>query len=181
MTDSTTDTSYNPVELAADLTMAWLGNSNTRASAEDVPAFLASMHKAVSELGASGATQGSAAGDAEAQTEYTPAVSVRKSLASPEVIISMIDGKSYRSLKRHLSSRGLTPDQYRQRYGLKSDYPMVAPAYSEQRREVAKRLGLGRKPGQKVAPKAEAAAPAKGRRTAGAAKKTAQPGGQNEG
>jgi len=116
-----TETSFNPVELAADLTMAWLSNSNTRAGAEDVPALLASMHRAVTDLGASGTATGSAASDAEAQPEYTPAVSVRKSLASPEFIVSMINGKSYRSLKRHLSSRGLIPDQYRQRYGLKAD------------------------------------------------------------
>jgi len=175
MTDTNTDTGLNAVELAAELTIAWLGNSNTRANAEDVPAFLASMHKAVAELAGNGAGVGDAQSESGAETEYTPAVSVRKSLASPEVIVSMIDGRPYRSLKRHLSSRGLTPDQYRERYGLKADYPMVAPAYSEARREVAKRLGLGRKPGEKAPQKGDAApkntAPRKG---AGAAKKAAQ-------
>jgi predicted transcriptional regulator len=77
-------------------------------------------------------------------------VSVRKSLGSKDHILSMIDGKPYKSLKRHLSRHGLTPDDYRSRYNLPSSYPMVAPAYSEQRREVAKRLGLGRKPGAKA-------------------------------
>lgn len=80
------------------------------------------------------------------QPEFEPAVSVRKSLGSRDHILSMIDGKPYRSLKRHLSSHGLTPGEYRKRYNLADDYPMVAPGYSEQRREVAKRLGLGRKP-----------------------------------
>ncbi|MDE8366310.1 MucR family transcriptional regulator, partial [Klebsiella pneumoniae] len=61
-------------------------------------------------------------------------------------ILSMIDGKQYKTLKRHLSTNGLTPAEYRDRYKLPRDYPMVAPGYSEQRREVAKRLGLGRKP-----------------------------------
>lgn len=82
------------------------------------------------------------------QEDFTPAVSVRKSLASPERIVSMIDGKPYRTLKRHLSTHGLSPAEYRARYKLPADYPMVAPAYSEARRETAKRLGLGRKPGQ---------------------------------
>ncbi len=81
---------------------------------------------------------------------FTPAVPVRKSLASRDHIISMIDGKPYKSLKRHLGAHDLTPDTYRERYGLAKDYPMVAPGYSEQRREVAKRLGLGRKPAATV-------------------------------
>jgi len=76
---------------------------------------------------------------------FTGAVSVRKSLASPEHIISLIDGKPYKTLKRHLASRGLTPDGYRSRYNLPASYPMVAPAYTEQRRAVAIHLGLGGK------------------------------------
>jgi predicted transcriptional regulator len=131
--------SANTVELATELTIAWLRNSNTRTSADDVPAFLQSMHAAVTKLGEP---------DLEEDTssaEVTPAVSVRKSLASRDHIISMIDGKPYRTLRRHLAPNGLTPDEYRQRYGLKSDYPMVAPSYSETRSAMAKTLGLGRK------------------------------------
>ncbi|GAA0309225.1 hypothetical protein GCM10009087_19090 [Sphingomonas oligophenolica] len=78
--------------------------------------------------------------------EFAAAVTARKSLASRDHILSMIDGKPYKTLKRHLSTNGLTPAEYRDRYKLPKDYPMVAPGYSEQRREVAKRLGLGRKP-----------------------------------
>jgi predicted transcriptional regulator len=80
-------------------------------------------------------------------------------------IISIIDGKPYKSLKRHLSTHGLTPEQYRERYGLKSDYPMVAESYAEKRRPIAKQLGLGRKPRQSTtaAPAADAKAP-RGRR-----------------
>jgi predicted transcriptional regulator len=63
----------------------------------------------------------------------------------------MIDGKPYKTLKRHLGMHGLTPAQYRERYGLKSDYPMVAENYAEMRRGLAKKIGLGRKPGTKVA------------------------------
>src|SRR5204863_109904 len=81
-----------------------------------------------------------------AAPEFEPAVTVRKSLASRDHILSLIDGKPYRSLKRHLGSHGLTPAEYRERYKLPKTYPMVAPGYSEERREVAKRLGLGRKP-----------------------------------
>ena len=135
------------VELAAELTAAWLANPNTRTSADDVPAFLISMHAAVAQL--SGGT-GPAPVEEPAQT-YEPAVTARKSLASPDHIVSMIDGKAYKTLRRHLSSNGMTPEEYRARYNLKSDYPMVAPAYSEARRTMAKSIGLGRKPGQKIA------------------------------
>ena len=134
----------NPVELAAELTAAWLANPNTRTNAEDVPAFLRSMHAAVAQL--SGAA--TSAAPEEAAQAYEPAVTVRKSLASPDHIISMIDGKSYKTLRRHLSSNSLTPEEYRARYNLKADYPMVAPSYSEARRTMAKSIGLGRKPGQ---------------------------------
>lgn len=77
---------------------------------------------------------------------FTPAVSVRKSLASADFILSLIDGKPYKTLKRHLTQHGLTPEQYRDRYKLPKSYPMVAPAYSEARRAVAEKLGLGKRP-----------------------------------
>ena len=135
----------NTVELATELTIAWLSNPNTRAGADEVPAFLQKMHEAVSGLSTGAPAAGA---DAEPTEEYTPAVSVRKSLASPDHIISMIDGKPYKTLRRHLSKQGLTPKQYRERYNLKADYPIVAPAYSEVRRAMAKKIGLGRKPGE---------------------------------
>ena len=134
----------DPLHLAAKLTAAWLGNHDTRAKAEQAPGFLRAMHQTLTELRA-----GSRPGEpepAEAPQEHPRAVTVRKSLASPDHIISMIDGKPYRTLKRHLATNGLTPDQYRERYGLKPDYPVVAPGYSATRSETAKRLGLGRKP-----------------------------------
>ena len=141
MTDDNTD--MNAVELATELTIAWLGNPNTRSSAEDVPAFLGKMHDTVSALLGSSTP----AADAPPAAEYTPAVSVRKSLASKDHIISMIDGKPYKTLRRHLATHGMTPAEYRDRYGLKNDYPMVAETYSESRRAMAKKIGLGRKPG----------------------------------
>jgi predicted transcriptional regulator len=99
------------------------------------------MHQAV--LGLGGQTEQAAAG--EPAQEFTPVTTVRRSLASKDHIISMIDGKPYKTLRRHLSTHGLTPDQYRERYNLKADYPMVAPNYSEARRSMAQKIGLGRK------------------------------------
>jgi predicted transcriptional regulator len=150
---------FNAVELATELTIAWLGNPNTRTSADDVPAFLGRMHETVSSL------LGGTVEDApvEATAEYTPAVSARKSLASKDHIISMIDGKPYKTLRRHLSTHGMTPAEYRERYGLKNDYPMVAETYSESRRAMAKKIGLGRKPATPAAEPA-AAAPAASRK-----------------
>ena len=166
----------NAVELATELTIAWLGNPHTRVHADDVPDFLNRMHEAVGKL-----TAPAPEPEQPAEQDFTPAVSVRKSLASPEHIISMIDGKPYRSLKRHLTTNGLTPDEYRKRYGLKVDYPMVAPAYSEARRTVAKALGLGRKAKVAVTEAVEEAVvePVKGvakraRKSVGEAKKAAQ-------
>jgi predicted transcriptional regulator len=88
-----------------------------------------------------------------AEPEYTPAVTVRRSLSSKDHIISLIDGKPYKTLRRHLARHGLSPEQYRERYGLKPDYPIVSESYSQVRRDMAKKIGLGRKPGTKVAAK----------------------------
>ncbi len=164
MNEDTVDT--NAVELATELTIAWLSNPNTRASSDEVPGFLQKMHEAVSQL----STTGQAVTSDEPASEYSPAVSVRKSLASKDHIISMIDGKPYKTLRRHLAGHGLTPAEYRQRYGLKPDYPMVAETYSEARRAMAKKIGLGRKPGmtRKGAEAAETGAK-RGRKPAAAA------------
>lgn len=171
MTDETVN--VNAVELATELTVAWLGNPNTRTEASEAPAFLGRMHETVSALLGGTAQQV----EAEAPVEYTPAVSVRKSLASNDYIISMIDGKPYKTLRRHLSTNGLTPEEYRARYNLKADYPLVAPSYSAARQAMAKKIGLGRKPGQ--SPKAQeapktAAKPARKGKTVADAKAAAQ-------
>ncbi len=140
----TEENDLNPVELATELTIAWLGNQNNRISADEVPQFLRTMHATVTEL--SGSAPATPNGEEEASVEeFTPAVSVRKSLASRDHIISMIDGKPYKTLKRHLSRHGLTPDEYRRRYKLKPDYPMVSETYSEARRDMARKIGLGQK------------------------------------
>ena len=159
MSDTTLD--LNPVELATELTIAWLANPNTRTNADDIPAFLNKMYETVSVLVGGNAT--AAESEAPAQ-EYTAAVTARKSLASPDHIISMIDGKPYKTLRRHLSTNGLTPQEYRERYGLKADYPMVAENYSESRRAMAKKIGLGRKPGARKTDAAPAATPGRKRK-----------------
>lgn len=140
----TTDAGLEATVLATELTIAWLSNPNTRAGAEEVPGFLRTMHEAV---GALAAVQGASdTSEVEASEEYVPAVSVRKSLARRDAIISLIDGKPYKTLRRHLAGHGLTPETYRERYGLKANYPMVAPEYSEARSSMAKKSGLGRRP-----------------------------------
>src|SRR3712207_3155564 len=126
----------NSIALATELTVAWLSNPNVRATADDVPAFLRSIHNTLNDLG-SGA--GESAADAPAEPTYEPAVSPRASI-KPDYLVSLIDGKRYKTLRRHLSTHGLTPDDYRKRYGLKADYPMVAPSYSAMRREAAERI-----------------------------------------
>ncbi|ONF94969.1 MucR family transcriptional regulator [Sphingomonas jeddahensis] len=163
MIEDTAD--INAVELATELTIAWLSNPNTRASSDEVPGFLHKMHEAVNQL----STNTQLVTEEEPVGEYTPAVSVRKSLASKDHIISMIDGKPYKTLRRHLAGHGLSPAEYRQRYGLKPDYPMVAENYSEARRAMAKKIGLGRKPGMTRKGGDADAAPAKRGRKAAAA------------
>ncbi|MCW2338169.1 putative transcriptional regulator [Sphingobium sp. B2D3A] len=84
--------------------------------------------------------------------QYIPVVSVEESIASPDHLISLVDGKRYKTLKRHLATHGLTPAEYRERYDLPKDYPMTATSYSEARRAVAKALGLGSRPTAKADP-----------------------------
>ncbi|MBB6505333.1 putative transcriptional regulator [Sphingomonas endophytica] len=132
----------NPVQLAAELTIAWLSNANSRVRSEDVQAFLRSSYDAVVDLTSIAKKVERIEIDLK---QFIPAVSVRKSLASKDYILSLIDGKPYRTLRRHLGAHGLTPGEYRRRYGLNFDYPMVAPTYRENRIDLAKKHGLGRK------------------------------------
>jgi len=175
-----TEPSTDHVEFATALTIAWLGNQHNRVNADDVPAFLNSMYQTVVQLAG-----GDAAQEEEVATPtYEAKVTVRKSLASKDHILSMIDGKPYKTLRRHLATNGMTPVEYRERYGLKADYPMVAENYSESRRAMAKKIGLGRKPGQTVqkAVKAPAKGASKSRGVSGAkAAAKAHLGGSQEG
>lgn len=120
--------------LTVQLLSAYVGNNSV--APEALPELIAATRSALS---------GEAAPVIPTEPEYVPAVSVRKSLSSPNHILSMIDGKPYKTLKRHIGIHGMTPAEYRSRYSLPKDYPMVAPAYSEQRRATAERIGLGTK------------------------------------
>jgi predicted transcriptional regulator len=138
------------ITLASDIVSAHVSN-NTVASAE-LPGLIASVYGALAGLG-----------EPAVQVEARPAaaVSVRASV-KPDYIVCLEDGKKMKMLKRHLmTDHGLTPTQYRERWGLPADYPMVSVNYSEKRRELAKQIGLGRKPGEKAGRRKKAtAAPA---------------------
>lgn len=160
----------NLTTLTVDLLSAYVANNNVEHSA--IPDLIKSTHAALKVID-------SPEPPAPQEPEYKPAVTVRKSLGSSTHIISMIDGKPYQTLKRHLSKHDLTPDQYRERYGLPKTYPMVAPAYSESRREIAKKLGLGNRAkgaqDQAAAPAPASEAPAAEKAPAPAKKKAAAP------
>ena len=126
------------ITLTTDIVVSYVSNNSV--AAEDVSALIRNIHGTLSSLGSEGAA-------AEARPE--PAVSIRSSVKRDHVVC-LEDGKKMKMLKRHLmTDHGLTPDEYRARWGLASDYPMVAPDYAEKRRDLAKKIGLGRKPGQK--------------------------------
>jgi len=131
------------VELTADLVSAYVTNNNVPVA--ELPALIASTHTTLAGL-----AQGAATG-APAVEKPTPA-QIRKSI-TPDALISFIDGKPYKTLKRHLRVKGMTFDEYRARYGLPRDYPTVAASYSETRSALAKGLGLGQHH-RKAAPKA---------------------------
>lgn len=106
---------------------------------------------------------------------YVAAVTIEESLASPQHILSMIDGKGYKTLKRHLSNNGLTPEQYKTRYNLPADYPLVAPDYSVLRRNFARKLGLGGRPAEAATPASEAPAKAPASKAPAAKAQPAKP------
>ena len=132
-----TDTDAVPrsqfVSLTAGVVSAYLAN-NVVQKAELGP-LIASVHQTLRGLGGNAAPV--------LPEKPTPMVAVKKSV-TPDYIISLEDGRHYKSLKRHLNGRGLTPDAYREKWGLPSDYPMVAPNYAKQRSALAKSMGLGR-------------------------------------
>ena len=139
MAENNSEGAPNFIELAGDITIAWLQNPNVNPAAEDVPAFLKSMHLAIVGL-----DEAPAAEPVPEIVAYEPAVPARSSI-KPDYLVSLIDGRKYKTLKRHLAANGLTPDAYRARYGLKPDYPMVAANFAAMRRQIAEKIGLGRK------------------------------------
>jgi predicted transcriptional regulator len=125
------------VTLTSDIVSAHVSHNDVPVA--DIFALIAGVYGALSSLG----TQG------QVEEKRVPAVSVRASVR-PDYLVCLEDGRKLKMLKRHLMTQyKLTPDDYRQRWNLPADYPMVAPNYAERRRELAKSIGLGRKPGQR--------------------------------
>lgn len=121
------------ISLTADVVSAYVANNALQAG--EVSSLIASVHQALSGLGKPVA-------EPVQDHTVTPA-QIRKSI-TPDHLVSFIDGKRYKTLKRHLGKNGHTPESYRQKYGLGHDYPMVAEAYRAARSEIAKGIGLGR-------------------------------------
>ncbi len=119
------------IDLAATIVAAYVSNNAVQAG--DLPDLIASVHGAIK----------AAAEPVVEAPKPEPIVSIRKTV-TPDYIISLEDGKRYKSLRRHLSSRGITPEDYRRKWGLPHDYPMTSEKYSAQRSELAKGIGLGR-------------------------------------
>ncbi|MHC2109261.1 Ros/MucR family transcriptional regulator [Methylobacterium sp. CM6246] len=137
------------IELTADLVSAYVSNNHLQPA--EIATLIANTHAALTGLGNTSA-------QAPAADKPTPA-QIRKSI-TPDALISFVDGKRYKTLKRHLSGAGMTIEQYRERYGLPRDYPSTASNYSEQRSALARSLGLGqqrKKGAPKTAEQAETA------------------------
>lgn len=133
------DTKNEIVELAADIVAAYVGNNTVPVT--DLPGLINDVYRALSTSVVMPA-EAPALRD-ESGGELRPAVPVKRSI-QPDYLICLEDGKKFKSLKRHLRAHyNLTPEQYRERWGLPSDYPMVAPNYAEARSHLAKRMGLG--------------------------------------
>lgn len=151
MTDQTPELPTSHIELTADIVAAYVSNNSVPVSA--LPELLGSVHAAISGL----TSGGSAAAEADKIQKATPA-QIKKSI-TPDHLISFEDGKPYRTMKRHLTLRGLTPETYRAKHGLPADYPMTSAGYSAARSALAKQLGLGQQ--RNGTAKAKAVAPEK--------------------
>lgn len=134
------------LEMTADIVSAYVGNNTVQAT--ELPALISNIHAALSQV---------STGPVEAAPEpKEPAVPIRKSI-SPDFLICLEDGRKFKSLKRHLRTKyDMSPEEYRAKWGLPKDYPMVAPNYAKARSDLAKQMGLGqggRKPAR--APRAK--------------------------
>ena len=136
MTEKSVGHAPGLVELAGEIVAAYVSNNPVPVS--ELPTLIRSVHGAICGLSSGSSSDTNPSIDVE---KLTPA-QIRKSVRH-EGIISFIDGKTYKTLKRHLTTHGLDPRAYRERYGLPADYPMVAPSYAEQRSALAKAIGLG--------------------------------------
>lgn len=131
MSDNNTDF----IDLTASIVSAFVANNSVPAS--DLPGLIASTHAAIIGL------DGKVAAAVVEPEKLVPAVSVKKSI-TPDFLICLEDGKKFKSLKRHLrTAYNMSPEEYRAKWSLPNDYPMVAPAYAEARSKLAKSMGLG--------------------------------------
>jgi predicted transcriptional regulator len=136
MSQESNDATEFLITLTADIVAAHVSNNSVAVS--DVSTLIGNVHAALAGLSGTAAAP---------EIVLEPAVPVRNSVKR-DYIVCLDDGKKLKMLKRHLMTHyGMTPDDYRAKWGLPADYPMVAPAYAEQRRELAKAIGLGRAPG----------------------------------
>ena len=132
MTDSSNASSF--IDLAADIVSAYVSNNSVPAS--DLPSLISDVHAALVRV-----TGGAAI--APVAEALKPAVPAKKSVTS-EYIVCLEDGKKFKSLKRHLRTQyNMSPEEYREKWGLPPDYPMVAPNYAQARSQLAKQMGLG--------------------------------------
>jgi len=126
-------------QMTAEVVSAYVGGNAVQAS--DLSKLIADVHEALAQISGSGAA-------VEAE-KPVPAVNPKRSVTR-EYIVCLEDGKKFKSLKRHLMSHyGMTPEEYREKWGLRPDYPMVAPEYAERRSQLARDMGLGRRPAEK--------------------------------
>ncbi len=131
MSDGTANANY--IELTAEIVSAYVSNNSVAAG--EIPALISQVFAALSRVSGK-------PGDAPAEP-LKPAISVKKSI-TPEHIVCLEDGKKFKSLKRHLRTQyNMTPEQYREKWSLGADYPMVAPNYAAARSQLAKQMGLG--------------------------------------
>ena len=139
MTEDQTINRGELLALTAEIVSSHVANNSVVQS--DMPDLIQSVFSKLSDL---------ASGEDAASVELSPAVPVKKSITD-DYIVCLEDGKKLKMLKRHLmTAYGMTPEDYRAKWGLKPDYPMVAPNYALKRQELAKKIGLGRKPGSKT-------------------------------
>lgn len=134
MSAESQDAGAELVSLTASIVSAYVVNNSVQIG--DLSKLIDTVHVTLRDLGTPKSEP--------APERPTPPVPVKKSI-TPDYLISLEDGRRYKSLKRHLSGRGLTPAQYRAKWGLPVEYPMVAPNYAKHRSELAKAAGLGRK------------------------------------
>lgn len=138
MEDQEIEMTHTLIALTSNIVEAYVANN--AAELDDVPVLINNVYSALSGL---------SGGQPKEEPRPEPAVSIRASV-KPDYLVCLEDGKKLKMLKRYLRTNyDMSPEEYRERWNLPSDYPMVAPNYAEKRRELAKKIGLGRTPGQK--------------------------------